>query len=243
MSHFSAMGVPGADREQFAAAVDRIATAIGPWTEIGDGTRAASWRDPAGTGADVLVSADDELVCLTPQFIGRSAQTVVPGRIAADPECRGCDLVQVEVQENGETAYPLVVAADRVLADRHRLQGLAGAPTTARITLVAESVEVFHDAEAYYASQDGDGPRFADRSLFPVGLFGEEPAATALATGYVIEAEVLRTELFGMPFHRIVLDTLGGRYDVVAAYDALPDGATAGQVVQVEAWVCGRIGD
>lgn len=229
--HFSAMGLPAGTPEDFAATMDRAAAEAGDWTRAGRGTRRASWYDPSGAGLDFMVRRRFGLrrePCVTPQFAGGSAQTVVPTAVVPDPECTGCDLLHVEVHQNGEMAYPLLVAAARPHPTAF------GEPTTAHLTLVAESVE----------TDPADDPELplADRAMLPIGQFTDPPTASVLATGYVTSAEIRRSRLFDVPFHHITMSGFCGNFDVVAAFGDLPDGARPGQRLRVEAWVCGRVG-
>ncbi|GIG66688.1 hypothetical protein [Phytomonospora endophytica] len=228
--HFTAMGLPAGNGETFAATLARVFAEARDWTRSGRGTRTANWRDPSGAGVDLMVRSRfgrRREPCATPQFTGGGTQTVVPTAVVPDAECPGCDLLAIEVHEEGEMIYPLLVAASRPYA--HRL----GEPSTAHLTFVAESVETDPDPD--------DAFPLADRALIPIGQFSDPPTASVLATGTVTSAEVRRTRLFGVPFHHITMAGLGGDFDVVAAHGDLPHGVRAGQRLRVEGWVCGRV--
>ena len=83
------------------------------------------------------------------------------------------------------------------------------------LAALAEEVTVHADAEAYYASQDDDGPKFAADHFIPSGAFqlgeptpGWTPSAHALFAGEVIEAETPANTVTGTAFHRIRVRTI-----------------------------------
>jgi len=122
---------------------------------------------------------------------------------------------------------------------------------------VAEEIEVYTDEAAFHAAQDSLAaqgssagiPAFAAESVIPAGLFGEGgPAAAALVHGVVTAARRIASAAFEETFLHLTVRTLGGEFDVVASAGEPAAGVTGagrnvavGNVVAVQAWVCGQI--
>ncbi len=245
-NHFTAMGLPVREREDMSRVIMTAlrGAAVEP---VGGRQTVAVWREDAGNGVDVLLRTsrwrgEPTVECATPQFDGASRQRVRVTGIADDGDCAGCALVMVDVLDGDEMAYPLAVAPARVVAMRRRFEDLAKtrAAVDASIVFVAEEIEVYTDEAVFGAAQDSSEgiPGFAAESVIPAGLFGEGgPAAAALVHGVVTAARRIASAAFEETFLHLTVRTLGGEFDVVAADTAV----AVGNVVAVQAWVCGQI--
>jgi len=251
-NHFTAMGLPVREPEDLSRVIGTAlrGAAVEP---AGGRLTLAVWREEPGAGVDVLLRkarwrGEPTVECATPQFDGAGRQTVRVTSVVDDGECPGCALAMIEVLDGGQMLYPLAVAPARVVAVRPRLEELARSaePIAASIVFVAEEIEVYADEAAFSAAQDtgGDFPGFATESLVPAGLFsgGERPASAALVHGVVTAARKVAGTTFDAPFWHLTVRTLGGEFDVVAGTEGVGEVAM-GNVVAVQAWVCGRIGD
>lgn len=257
-NHFTAIGLPVREREDLSRVIGAALRSAAA-ESIGGRRTLAVWREESGAELDVLLEkprwrGEPTVECATPQFVGTARQTVRVTSVI-DDECRGCALVTVEVLEAGETIYPLAVAPARVAALRGRLAQLArtGEPVDASIVMVAEEIEVYADESAYHAAQQAGpetgtdtarSPDFAAESLIPVGLFSEggPPAPAALLHGTVTTARRTASAAFDAEFWQLTVRTFGEEFDVVVGVDDAPK-IEVGNVVGVQAWVCGRIGE
>jgi hypothetical protein len=141
-------------------------------------------------------------------------------------------------------AYPFVFdAPDAGACSELRLPSIG----EAQIAAFAHEITFYESAEAYDASQANKGARFASRSFIPSGLFTPEgtstspPQAFAIFTGHVIEADIRRNSMTEVPFYWALVDTLGGRYDVVIDRNLLPDVPTSGGILSGTFWCSGRL--
>ncbi len=109
----------------------------------------------------------------------------------------------------------------------------------------AHSIEVWADEASYLAGQ-GSEPRFASQSLIPSGLFTPEgesqpPAPNAILTGHVVSAEMRTNEATGALFQHAVVETYGGRYDVLVSATDLENPLKPGNVLQGSFWLVGQV--
>jgi hypothetical protein len=127
-----------------------------------------------------------------------------------------------------------------------------------QVAAFARSLDCWPDDAAYEASEAEkwahravDGERevkgFAAESFIPTGTFsiGEQadapPSAQAWFTGHVLDTTVRTNAHTGLTFHHVLVHTLGGEYDVVADPEVLDGEPAVGGVVQVSAWLTGRL--
>lgn len=115
------------------------------------------------------------------------------------------------------------------------------------MTGFAHEAQFFPSEAAFDADQEGSQAPFASRSFVPLGLFnaagddGQVPAALAFFTGHVVEARQLRNSLTDNAFHWALIDTYGGRFDVVIDPALLPDSPVPGGVLKDTYWLSGRL--
>ncbi len=144
-------------------------------------------------------------------------------------------------------AYPFLVD----VPDFERVAGaLPELPAAAvlQVAAFARQLDCWADEDAYHEAERekwGGRPGFASESFIPSGTFvpggGDREVAEAIFTGEVEEAERVTNPATGASFHRLLVKTLGGRYDVVAD-PTVPNGEpAAGGVVQGTFWLTGRV--
>ncbi len=116
----------------------------------------------------------------------------------------------------------------------------------ARIAAFAHELVVFRSEEEYMASQTGE-TKFAVQSFIPSGLFrpdGESidpPEANAMFTGRILEAEMRTNELMNKPFQWMLVETLGGVFDVVADPEFIEVEPAPGRILMGSFWLSGRL--
>lgn len=246
-SHFSTLGFDVQTQESFVALATQVATQTQPIP-----VRAGQYlRWVGGSGEELWLQTDeaDDLVGMNPHFngnssvrvrlqarVGREGDTVLDGSFQgwADPE--------QEKPESG--AYPLVFD----LPDAATYFGLElPCIVEAQIAAFAHEVSSHASPDAYSSSQEDQQLKFASQSFIPSGMFQpdgaatEPPEAMAIFTGHVIEAGVRKNSLTGRPFFWALLDTLGGKYDVVIDPALLKQVPPAGGVLSGSFWLSGRL--
>jgi hypothetical protein len=116
---------------------------------------------------------------------------------------------------------------------------------TASIAAFAHEVSLYKSVADFDAAQT----HFASKSFIPSGMFkpGGEPTgppeAHALFAGHIVTAEAKRNDLTGREFQWALVETLGGRFDVVIDPEILDDVPRAGGVLRGAFWLSGRLTD
>jgi hypothetical protein len=246
-SHFSSIGLP----LRSEADLDALTERTGPLAEPVDTDRGTyfRWTDPSGAEMWIQVGTGNELLGVSPHFVGKSVVRVrVTARADADSpsplDGRFHGWADPPAAETGgaDGAYPFLFdAPDAARYDALELPAVV----TVQVAAFAHEVETFASLDAYNAAQTG-AVKFASQSFIPSGLFdpsGEAgPArAEAIFTGHVIEAERRTNRLTGAEFVWCLVDSLGGSFDVVIDPELVPDVPTVGGVVQGSFWLSGRI--
>lgn len=235
-SHFSALGIPFGDEDEYLQGVQRIADAAGAPEELPEGRLLYGWRDDSGAAADVLVSVAEgqlSLECVTPLLTATARQQVTVAGLHPD-ECPGCTVVKVELNDtDGQMAYPMIVSPARMPAIATELADNLGRPRTARIGLLAEELDVYADAAAFNAA--GEEPRFAPESFVPMGMFGDAQPRV-LCNGVVAAQQTRRNSLFGNEFGVLRVRSLAADYDIAYDLSEHPGPVAAGMIVSVTGW-------
>lgn len=111
-----------------------------------------------------------------------------------------------------------------------------------QVAAFAHELKVFASEAAYREGVQGKKNPMAVRSFIPSGHFGEgPPRAEGFFTGVVEKAAVKTNVLTGLPFHWALVDTLGGKYDVVVDPALVSGPLQVGKVVQGVFWFSARI--
>jgi hypothetical protein len=82
-------------------------------------------------------------------------------------------------------------------------------------------------------------------TFIPAGLLGktqgESPTAHALMVGRLLEGQVVTNELTGRGYFRVLIETPAGPMVLIVEPDLLQEMPARGSVLQVGAWISGRI--
>lgn len=233
-SHFGSIGFTFGDQQEFAVGVGELVRA-GVVHRLDEEERDHIWTDASGARTVILMR-------------GGSVQEMLPCLVAgAEPvKVRQAVMLDVEVAkvslltDDGEDICPLLIELeDRALLSR------VGKLDEGRLHLaaLAEEIVVHTDADAYYASQDGDGPKFAADHLIPAGMFGPEPRALAMLAAEVIDAHSRTNTVTGVPFHWLrVRGICGIEFDVAVQHDLLAVVPEPGNVVSGSFFMTGCLG-
>lgn len=244
-SHFSTIGIPGVADEDFTASIERaIDEAVS--IDVDRGTYLL-WTSESGAQLWMQLDPGDELIGANPHFDGaskvevglvevvqRPQDTILDGAYSAWADPPADDL------ETG--AYPFLFA----------LPGFYASPvsvpsrTTAQIAAFAHEIEVHESPEQFLASQEEDA-KFASQSFIPGSMFDlmddEEspPQAQAMMTGHIRQCEKRRNELADRPFWWLLVDSLGGTFDVVVDPVLMSGVPQVGGVASGSFWLSGRL--
>jgi len=245
-SHLSSIGFAVESAEELSKLVDRLSSKAEPISvKTGKYLR---WTGAGGEELWLQLNSRRELVGMSPHFAGATRLRVgVVERVkrTGDTDLDGGFKVWAEPGDDPhEGAYPFVFDAPdaAVYADMD-----VPCVAQAQITAFAYQLSLFDSEEAYNASQAADSLHFASRSFVPSGMVtpdgkaGASPAAEAIFTGQILEAEPLMNSLSGSKFWRVVVDTLGGRYDVVADPVLVEKEPVVGGFLSGTFWLSGRL--
>lgn len=259
-SHFSCIGIPLTSTralEDLAARVIR-----GKSCEVFGTGQGRYFRHRSASGAELWFQADRRrrLMGANPHFTGRSRLELgLTGwvRRPDDSELDGAlhGWVAPEDPDRPDSgAYPLVF--DVPDAARHHGLAFPGVEPV-QVAAFAHALTCWSDETAYEAAPASLGPRaraegaegaasapLAVRSLVPTGLFvdpGDPPRAEACLTGVVLEADRREHELTGEAFWWLLVESLGGTFDLVADPVVVPEPPGPGAVVHASCWLSGRL--
>lgn len=233
-SHFGSIGFVFADQQEFATRIVELAT-VGDVHDLDGEFSDHIWTDTSGARAVILTrggSIQEMLPCL--------AGGGEPIRVHA-AEMLDAELARVNLQtdDGGDICPLLVELEDRALLAREgKLE-----EGRLRLAALAEEISIHADADAYYASQDGDGPKFAADHLVPAGMFGPEPRAVAMLAAKVIAVERRTNTMTSAPFYWMRVQGISEIEFDVAVQDGLPDTAPEpGNVISGMFFMTGNLG-
>lgn len=245
-SHLSSIGFPVREQAEFAALADRIgplATAI----EVDDGIY-WKWSSECGAEMWLQTNADNELVGMTPFFSGNglvrvrlTAHIARPGDTPLDGAFHGWADPKDDDLESG--AFPFVFDA----VDYCKYKGVTlPLIVKAQIAAFAHEISVYSTLDEYNTSQAGEF-KFASQSFIPSGLFSPEgcatepPSSRAIFTGHVVATDIKTNSLTGAKYYWVLVDTLGGSFDVVIDPELCDSAPVVGGVLSGSFWLCGRL--
>jgi hypothetical protein len=246
--HLSTIGFAVKTEKEFAALGERVATKARA-IDVTDG-QYLRWSGGAGEELWLQADLDGDLIGMHPHFSGSSAVRVgLEGRVRRDEHTPldGAFHAWADPQDDDPEsgAYPFVFdSPDAAAYSELRLPQIA----LAQIAAFAHSIQYSDSPAAFAAAQQAaGGPRFASQSFIPSGLFlpdgaaVDPPKAQAIFTGHVVRASLLRNSLTGGRFYWALVDTLGGRFDVVVDRTLLPAVPKVGGVLSGSFWLSGRL--
>jgi hypothetical protein len=244
-SHLSAVGFPVEDLSSWRALVLQAARHGERLVVPGQRQAYVRWAPGAGVELWAQVDKDNALVGMNPHFTGRGrlrfgALELKPGEEGTlDGSLSGW--ADPPAHDPRDGAYPLLVdLPDAQLA----LAGLVlPAEVVLQVAAFANELTCYSDAAAYDAAQERD-LKFGVESLIPSGLFAsdqEAARAEAFFSGHILEAEVRSNPASGAPFHVLLVQTLGGIFDVVADPAVVTTTPLVGGVARCAAWLSARL--
>ncbi len=247
-SHFSTIGMPIKTQKELAELVERVSEKCAS-LEVDSG-RYLRWSDPSGAELWIQVDADNNFVGLNPHFSGKGSLRVALTERIQRPESTEMEgafhgwAVDPTDDSPEHGYYPFVFDCP----DFRRHESLAlPAARNVQIAAFTHELSLYDTPEAFAAAQTGI--KYAAQAFIPSGLFaldGKEddvPRPYAIFTGIILEAEEHRNELTGKRFQWLLVDSLGGRFDVVADPELVTSEIRIGGVVYGSFWMTGKIGE
>ncbi|SEC47842.1 hypothetical protein SAMN04489729_1672 [Amycolatopsis lurida] len=241
-SHFEAIGIGVTSEDEFR---ERVVSLIGAGTarQIDKKISEHVWTDSSGARLVAQVRKG-EIDFLLPCLAGTAPAVSVSGVRLVDDETAMLDLLDGD----GEMVCPVAVE----LEDRAVLAQAGGRLESGSLVLaaLAEDITVHADADAYEASQDEDGLKFAADHFIPSGTFALEdpspgwaPSAHALFAGEVVEVATPVNTVTGEAFHRIRVRTIAAiELDVAIATTDLERPPARGNIVTGTFFLTGSLG-
>ena len=244
-SHFSAIGFDLHGDGAVAELVTQVAPrALSVRVQSG---RYLRWIGGAGEELWIQVSRRNEIVGLTPYFNGKSSMRVgVKQRVhrPSDSTLDGAFYGMAHADENDSSRGSFPIVFD--VPDAGTYADLAlSCVADAKVTAFAEKVTFHESADTYLGSETCARLEAGSQSFVPTGMFSVETemAAHAHVTGKVIESALLRNAWTYRSFYWALIETRGGRLDVVIDPAELPCLPTPGGVLGGLFWMSGRLFD
>lgn len=261
-SHLTSIGIGLTSTAALEALAERVIKDKA--CEIYGTSQGRYFRHRSPCGAELWLQADRRrrLMGVNPHFSGPGRVTVGltgPVRRPEESELDGAmhGWAAPEDAARPESGlYPLVF--DVPDAARHLGLGFPRVEPV-QVAAFAHELTLWPDEAAYLAAplvpreKQSPGsdpsavpPRLAVRSFIPTGLFAPSatsPTAEAVLTGVVLGAERLTNELTGDVFWWLLVESLGGTFDVVADPELVRAPPAPGAVVQGAFWLSGRLVD
>lgn len=246
-THFSTIGFQLNNPEDFPALAKHIAGSSEALPCPG-GTY-LHWRGDCGAELWVQVDPQGRFLDIQPHFsamatmrIGLIQRLARPTDRPLDGAWQGwADPLDDENPSNGRFELTFE-APDFQLHHELELPVVA----SVQVAAFAHSITVFNSEDAFRASPQASG-RLEPQSFIPspqrVRLGGEtEPiTAEALVCGHLLQVRRLINDLTGLPFYWLLIETLGGRIDLLVDPELLSEEPAVGGIVMTVCWLSGRV--
>jgi len=192
----------------------------------------------------VSVDGEQQFTCATPHYSGEARMRFGAERVELDEETPLEGLLHgwadPSTSAGDDGAYPIAIAVPDAAAVAAQLK--VPCVVDIQVSAIAESIELFRDRDHFEQVSWGiGGHKMAPESLIPVGSFAGERPSTALFCGEIVRvANKVNTDA-GARYWHLLVRTLGGEFDVVAAPDQIDGNPAAGGLVQMNAWLSARV--
>jgi len=246
-SQFSAIGFSITSGEDLAALASRVA---------GEAERISTppgeylkWAPPSGEQLWLQISPEGDAMGMSAHFAGKSSIRVgVEARVTrpSHTPLDGTFLAWANPPEGSATGGDYPFAFDCPDAATH-LELPLPAVVTAQVAAFAQEVSLHESPDAYVSSQAAQGISSPSQSFIPSGLIsptGEPvnpPEPHALIAGHVLEAGARVNAVSGTHYWWALVQTVGGRFDVVIDPELLSNAPRAGNVLSGWFWLSGRL--
>lgn len=250
-THFSTIGFPIHDPEDFQT-LATVVKANGKPLECRAG-RYFHWVGDCGAELWAQYSFNGKFLDIQPHFsaqatmrVGVTKRLVRPNDTALDGAWQGwADPLEDEDPSQGR--YQLTFEApDFALHDDLQIPLLAGV----QLAGFAHRLDLFDSEDAFHASPLVGGrlnPQAFIPSALPVrqggrtGPESEPQPAEALVCGHILQCDRRSNELTGLPFYWLLLETDGGRLDLLVDPELVKVEPEIGGVAMTVCWLSGRV--
>ena len=249
MSHLSAIGFGVHTNDDFNHLIEQVLSVA---TEHSTHENLTYLRYTDPSGAEIWLYGDNnsnDIVGMVPCFLPSQTQNYGVSSIEPiidDEQCGdGSAYGWLDPTEysDGEFDgfYPLLVDLPDYLNHHasHKVQ-------KARLTLFAESADLFTDEDAFSRSQENDELKYGSESFIPIGTFTDDEnpndkmSASALMGCKVIKSELRTNQLTQNQFYWCLVETYGSSYEVVYPIDMFDIMPQVGNIIFGEYWITGR---
>lgn len=244
--HLAALGIGSDSQEERQDQVRRILGSSKPHSKR-EGSTTLRWTDPSGAELWIYVDETGAMKAVQPHFAGGTRIRLEIQDVLHREEISPFDGGFIGLTETGGV-NPTLGGGFPMVFDAPDFPDVQEVPLTAKhdVELAAFAVELnaYPTEEAFKEAQPEMKPLELP-AFIPAGLVGitqgETPTAHALMVGTLLEVSELMNELTGRSFHRILMETPAGPMDLIVEPDLMPEAPEKGTILQVGAWISGRI--
>ena len=244
--HLAALGIGSPSAEERQKQVRSIIKESKPYSQRAD-SMTLVWHDPSGAELWIYLDETGTMKSVQPHFAGGPRIRLELQAILERPEVSPYDGGFLGLTQEGGSntslggGFPMVFDApdfpdvkDAFLTAKHDVE-LAG---------FAVELNAYPTEEAFREGQPDLKP-LGVPAFLPAGMVaqmeGGQPTAHALMVGRVLESEHVKNHLTGREFVRIRIETPAGPMDLIVDPDLVRDLPEVGHILQVGAWLSGRI--
>jgi hypothetical protein len=205
------------------------------------------WKDPSGAELWIYVDESGAMKSVQPHFAGGARLQLEIQEILERSDLSPFDGGFIGLTQTGGNnpslggGYPIVFDAPDFPDVR---EVFLTAKHDVELSAFAVELNAYESEEAFKEAQPEMKP-LEIPTFIPAGLMGiaegKEPTAHALMVGNLLEITELTNQLTGLPYHRILMDTPAGPMSLLVEPDLMEEGMKEGLVLQVGAWISGRI--
>lgn len=251
MAHpFECIGIPFPEGPAYDR-VTGVPRVRGERIRRADGSNWFRWQDESGARLILNTDATDRVSCILPSFAATGRIKGETRALVKDPRCPYCDRLCLQVGE-GLASCTIVLHVEDAVGLRENFK--PGRSLEMEIAAFAEDLQAWESVEEYLQSGPiSSGADLARRlegrktarmvlpaeSCVPVGMQENPPAAHAIFTGTLVEAQPRINRVFGGPFWFGRMKTVGGEIDLVSARTPGLK-LQKGGVAQGRMWLIGR---
>jgi len=244
--HLAALGIGSTSQEERQEQVRRILKDSRAQSQRAD-SMTLRWTDPSGAELWIYVDESGAMKSVQPHFAGGARMTLELQEIVERPEISPFDGGFIALTQKGGT-NPTLGGGFPVIFDAPDFPDVKDAFLTAThdVELAAFAVELnAYDTEEAFKEAQPEMKPLDVPAFIPAGLLGKTegapPTAHALLVGPLLEGRAVTNELTGRGYFRVLIETPAGPMDIIVEPDLLHEMPPRGSVLQVGAWISGRI--
>ena len=247
VTHFSSIGFPVHSPDEFQTLAKSV-------VDLGEMQRCPggcyfNWQGDSGVELWVQLDLDGRFLDIQPHFSGMAAMRVGLTKRLHRPTDTPLDGAwqawadPVEDENPSEGRFELTFEAPD-FGVHHDLQ--LPILATVQLAAFAHDISFFESEEAFVEAPQVKG-RLAAQSFIPSpkrvreGGETEPQTAEALVCGHLMRVEKLQNDLTGLPFYWMLVETAGGRVDLLVDPELVPVVPESGGIVMTYCWLSGQL--